>query len=76
MTLGAFLSGGIDSSVSVALASKIPPGTCKISESGIKNSSDISMLIVAGYQGFLVGETLVTSDDPGRALRELLSFKE
>jgi indole-3-glycerol phosphate synthase len=56
---------------SLTLAAKIPPEYCKISESGIKNRSDIQTLLQAGYNGFLIGEALVTQPRPGQALREL-----
>lgn len=56
---------------SVALAELMPPGTCAISESGIRTREHILQLAAAGYSGFLIGETLVTAPDPGAKLREL-----
>jgi len=43
-----------------------------ISESGIKNRRDLLALSALGVNGFLIGETLAGSGDPGAALRELL----
>lgn len=58
---------------SVQLATRIPPGLLKVSESGIFNASDIRRLMAAGFDAFLVGEHLVRSGDPTRALRELVA---
>ena len=59
--------------VSVELGARIPAGVLKISESGIFSSADIRRLAAAGFDGFLVGEHLVKSGDPARALRELIA---
>jgi len=56
---------------SVQLAPRIPAGVVKVSESGILHSCDVRRLMAAGYDAFLVGEHLVKSGDPARALREL-----
>ncbi len=58
---------------SLRLAEKIPAGTVKISESGIRSAADVRKLRDAGYNGFLVGEHLMKSRDPGEALRGLLA---
>lgn len=42
-----------------------------ISESGIRSRQDIVSLCALGIDGFLIGETLVKSGDPGKTLREL-----
>lgn len=42
-----------------------------ISESGITGRSDIEELSGLGFDGFLIGETLMRSGDPERMLREL-----
>ncbi len=64
-------TGEVDIATSVRLAPMFAAGTCKISESGIKSRADVVRLEAAGYDGFLVGETLVTRPDPGEALFEL-----
>lgn len=66
-------TGEVTIDTSLVLASEIPGGACKISESGIKNSSDIRSLSAAGFKGFLIGETLVKSPNPGEMLRSLLN---
>lgn len=58
---------------SVRLAARIPAEVVKVSESGIFNASDIRRLTDAGFDAFLVGEHLVRSRDPARALRELVA---
>lgn len=56
-----------------ALGPRVPPGPVLLAESGIRDRSDIARLAAAGYQAFLVGETLLRSEDPEAALRELRS---
>ncbi|HEU4766969.1 MAG TPA: indole-3-glycerol phosphate synthase TrpC [Pyrinomonadaceae bacterium] len=56
---------------SLSLAAEAPAGTLLVSESGLKNSIDLARLRDAGYNGFLIGESLMRSDDPAGALREL-----
>jgi indole-3-glycerol phosphate synthase len=61
-----------DLSVAQGMAKHIPEGCLSIAESGISNRADIEALSAAGYRGFLVGETLMRDEDPGRVLQELL----
>ncbi len=58
---------------SLSLAANAPPGTVLISESGLNNSTDLARLHDAGYRGFLIGESLMRSENPEAALRELVS---
>jgi len=44
----------------------------KIAESGIDRGEDIRELHTAGYQAFLIGETLMRAEDPGKKLQQLL----
>ena len=57
---------------SFSLASDAPKDAVLISESGLKTAADLSRLRDAGYRGFLIGESLMRSDDPEAALRELM----
>lgn len=57
---------------SLKLAEKIPDSVIKVSESGLENSGQIRKLSDAGYSGFLVGEHLMRSGDPAKALEALL----
>jgi indole-3-glycerol phosphate synthase len=58
---------------SVELAPHIPAGIIKVSESGIFNSAGVQRLMTVGFDAFLVGEHLVKSGDPGRAIQELVA---
>jgi indole-3-glycerol phosphate synthase len=54
-----------------SLAAAIPPGPVRMAESGIRSREDVAHLGRAGYGAFLVGETLLRSEDPEETLREL-----
>ena len=54
------------------LADRIPGRVLRIAESGISQGSEIRELYNAGYQAFLIGETLMRAEDPGNKLRMLL----
>ena len=54
------------------LAPKAPVGKFLVSESGISSRTDIERGMKAGVGAVLVGESLVTADDPAIALRNLL----
>jgi indole-3-glycerol phosphate synthase len=55
------------------LAEKFPANVVRVAESGIRSSNDVARLRAAGYQAFLIGESLMRAERPGAALRELLS---
>ena len=57
--------------VSEKLSSLIPKNVIKVAESGIFNSQDIKRLRIAGYNNFLIGEALMTSENPVQLLKEL-----
>lgn len=57
---------------SLSLASQMPGESIAISESGLHSSSDLQRLRRAGYRGFLIGETLMRTNDPKEAIRNLL----
>jgi len=63
----------VDLSVSLRLAGMIPDGVVKVTESGIHSGAQLQRLRAAGYQAFLVGEHLIKSGDPEKALRALLA---
>ena len=54
----------IDIQNSVDLYNKIPNSFVKISESGISEVESILKLREVGYQGFLIGENFMRTDDP------------
>ena len=53
------------------LVRSIPPERFAISESGIHNAADVSMMKAAGARGFLVGESLLKQNDVEAALQKL-----
>jgi indole-3-glycerol phosphate synthase len=55
------------------LASRIPPSVIRVTESGISTSEDIDRLRSAGFDAFLIGESLMRQHDPGSALAMLLA---
>ncbi len=60
-----------DLSALEAMAKEIPPGPVRLAESGIRTRADIERLAAAGFEAFLVGETLLRADDPEDELRGL-----
>jgi indole-3-glycerol phosphate synthase len=62
-----------DLNTSVQLAERIPPGVVKVAESGIETGDDIARLREAGFDAFLIGESLMRAPHPGTALQELLN---
>ncbi len=67
--LGTFIT---DVSNSMRLAALLPQGMMRISESGISNPQTICDLRKAGYNGFLIGENFMKTDDPGQSLRSFI----
>lgn len=55
----------VDLLTSLDLARQIPDRYVKISESGISNTDAIKKLKAVGYQGFLIGETFMKTENPG-----------
>jgi indole-3-glycerol phosphate synthase len=56
----------------IDLAESIPNHVLRVAESGIDSGSEIRELHAAGYQAFLIGETLMRAEDPGQRLQQLL----
>ena len=63
----------VDLNTSLRLAERIPSGVVKVAESGIESGEDIARLRDAGFDAFLIGESLMRAAHPGEALRELLA---
>ena len=61
-----------DLAVARSLAEEVPAGRLSVAESGIRTRQDIVELQACGYNGFLVGETLMSAGDPAEALRGLI----
>jgi indole-3-glycerol phosphate synthase len=60
-----------DLAVAHRLATLIPKERLSIAESGISKRCEVTALELAGYDGFLIGESLVRQDDPGGGLSTL-----
>ena len=60
-----------DLGVTERLAPLVPSDRVVVSESGISSRDDIRRVRDAGAHAALVGEALVTADDPGAKLREM-----
>ncbi len=63
----------VDLSTAFRVADFLPYGVIAIAESGIESGGDIARLRSAGYDGFLIGETLMKAPSPGDALKALLA---
>ena len=63
----------VDVETSVQLAEHIPNRFLKISESGISKAETIRYLKKHGFQGFLIGETFMKTDNPGEACKKLVT---
>ncbi len=57
----------------LSLVSQIPAGVVRVAESGISSSADLVRLRAAGFDAFLIGESLMRQQDPGAALAALLA---
>src|SRR6185436_11737646 len=56
------------------LAPRIPAGTLVVCESGIDNPAQMRRIEKLGIHLFLVGESLMRAPEPGKKLRELLTY--
>ena len=63
----------VDINTSVLLSEQIPAQFVKISESGISDPESIAQLRSAGFKGFLIGETFMKTDNPGKACKEFIT---
>ena len=63
----------VDGETAFRLAGRLPKDVVKVAESGIRSGEDIARLRAAGYQAFLIGESLMRAERPGEALRELVA---
>ena len=62
----------VDAETAFRLAGRIPKNVVGVAESGIRSGEDMAQLRGAGYQAFLIGESLMRAERPGEALREFL----
>jgi indole-3-glycerol phosphate synthase len=62
----------VDIHTALRLADRRPKSATWVAESGIHTGADLARLRAAGYQAFLIGESLMKAASPGRTLRDLL----
>lgn len=59
--------------VSIDIIKNLPSDLCKISESGIHTADDANKLFKAGYEGFLIGEQFMKTDNPAESCSKFIS---
>ncbi len=57
---------------SLELIERIPDDRVAVSESGLRSPEDLRKLRAAGFDAFLIGESLMREADAGAALRRLM----
>jgi indole-3-glycerol phosphate synthase len=62
----------VSTDISKQLSEKIPNEFVKVSESGISSVEAIKDLKNYGYQGFLIGENFMKTDNPGLSAKEFI----
>ena len=62
----------VDTGTFERLADRLPKHVAAVAESGLREADDLRRLNARRYHGFLLGERLMTMDDPGVALGALL----
>jgi len=63
----------VDLQTAFRLADLIPKSAFAVAESGIHTGANVTALRAAGYQAFLIGESLMKAKSPGEALKALLA---
>ncbi|MEI7592653.1 MAG: indole-3-glycerol phosphate synthase TrpC [Actinomycetes bacterium] len=64
----------VDTDRAVRLAPQMPAGVIRVAESGIRSPADAKVLVSAGYQAVLVGESFVTANDPRASVAAMCSL--
>ena len=62
----------VDLATAFRLAEKLPSDRVRVAESGIHSGANVARLRCAGYDAFLIGESLMKIEHPGEALKILL----
>lgn len=63
----------LDLQTSIDLIKHIPNDFVKISESGISKIDDVKLLKSHGFQGFLIGENFMKTNNPGESLAQFIN---
>ncbi len=61
----------VDLERSASLVDQLPRSSLLVAESGIRSQGDVARLRAAGFDAFLIGESLLLNEDPAKLLREL-----
>jgi indole-3-glycerol phosphate synthase len=67
------VSFDVDHDRAVRVGKALPAATVRVAESGIRGPDDARALAAAGFDAVLVGELLVTAEDPAAAVAALRS---
>ena len=62
----------VDSVTAYRLAPLFPASVVSVAESGIQSGAELRQLRGAGYRAFLIGESLMKAESPGKYLQALL----
>ena len=62
----------VDVETSVRLSKLLPESMPRISESGLSSAEDIRYLRKAGFEGFLMGENFMKTENPAKACAEFI----
>ena len=63
----------VDPEGQIELAGKLPGTAVRVAESGIRTQADLARMSAAGYNAFLIGESLMREADPAATLAGLLA---
>ena len=63
----------VDLGTLLRLAPRLPENALRVAESGIRSANELRKLRDAGYQAFLIGESLMKAESPGQELRRLIA---
>jgi indole-3-glycerol phosphate synthase len=61
---------------SLGLITEAPRGALLVSESGLRNGEQLKRLLLAGYRGFLIGESLIGTENKEEALCSIIRDAE
>ncbi len=64
----------VDLNTSISVKQNLPGHITTVAESGVKRKQDVAIIRRAAIDGILIGEHLMRSEDPGFALRELITW--
>lgn len=62
----------VDIENSIRLAKNLPDRFTKVAESGLSDTEVVKKLKSSGFDGFLIGETFMKTENPGKAIQSFL----